>query len=92
MVEAIHSLVASGAVTSYSLEVEQVHTQDPGWRHLVYVAPSADGIDKVFAAIAAAGQKRSAEENGAIGDAFAAVTVPNAHRDYFARVTNTAHK
>jgi len=85
-------LLANGTISLYKLEVEHVHTESPGWRGVVYVAPSADAVDKVRAAFLALEQKRSSEENRAIGDAFAEVTVAGAHWDFFARVTNYAHK
>lgn len=85
-------LQANGTISMYELVVEHVHTEDPGTRFVAYVTPSADGLDKVRAALAAAGEKRSAEENRAIGAAFAEVTVAGAHRDFFARVSAYAHK
>ena len=85
-------LLANGTITSYSVDAEYVHTDDPGWRHIVYTAPSADAIDKFGAATQAANQKRTAEERRAIGDSFAAVTVAGTHRDFFARVVSYAHK
>ena len=74
------------------MDAEYVHTADPAWRHVVYVAPSADAIDKLNAAFQAASQKRSAEERRAIGDAFTSILVPGVHTDYFARVVSYASK
>ncbi len=85
-------LQANGTISGYWVEVEHVHTQNPGWRYIAYVAPSADAVDKVREAFAALERKRSPEENRAIGAAFADVIVPGSHWDYFARVTNYAHK
>jgi hypothetical protein len=85
-------LLANGTITYYELEVEQVHTDDSGWRYLVYIAPTVDGLDKIRAAIVARNQKRSPEENRAIGNEFAEVTVAGAHRDFFARVLSYALK
>lgn len=85
-------LLANGTITAYSVDSEFVHTDDPGNRYVVYVTPTADGVDKVIAAQQAVGQKRTAEERRAIGDAFAAVVVPGTHRDFFARVVSYAHK
>ncbi len=88
----LDELQANGTLSSYFVEEEHVHTESPSWRYSGYVAPSADAVDKVWAAIVALGQKRTAEERSAIGDAFAEVTVAGAHRDFFARVSNYAHK
>ena len=85
-------LQANGTLASYEVEVEQVHTESPAWRFIVYVAPSADAVDKVRAAMAALGEKRSAEERRTISAAFEEVVVPGAHWDYFAHVQNYAHK
>jgi len=85
-------LLANGTITFYSVDVEYVHTYDPGLRYVVYITPTADGVDKVRAAIVARNQKRSAEENRAIGDAFAEVTVAGTHRDFFARILAYAQK
>jgi hypothetical protein len=85
-------LLAGGAITYYELETEHVHTDDPGWRYLVYITPTADGADKVRAAGVALSGKRGPETNRAIGNAFAEVTVPEAHRDFYARVLGYAVK
>jgi len=81
-------LLKDGTITYYAVEVEQVHTQASGLRFVVYITPSADGIDKVNAAFQAANQKRSEEERRAIGSAFADTVVPGAHRDFFAWIAS----
>jgi hypothetical protein len=85
-------LFGNGAISAYWIELEQVHTDNPAMAYVVWTTPNADGIDKFFSAARARSQKRSAEENRAIGDAFAGVTVAGAHRDFFARVTHYAQK
>jgi len=85
-------LLANGTISSYWLQVEYVHTDNPGWRSVVYVAPNADAIDKVRAAFDAAAQKRGADANRGIGQSFADVTVAGAHRDYAARVISYGQK
>jgi hypothetical protein len=85
-------LLANGTISAYWVHVEQVHTDDPGRRYVVYVVPNADGLDKVGAAFQAAGQKRGAEANQAVGRAFTDVSVAGAHRDYFARIINYGQK
>jgi len=88
----VEELFANGTISAYWVEGEQVHTDNPGWIYVVWTAPNADAVDKFFAAATARSQKRSAEENRAIGDAFAAVSVAGTHRDFFARVTHYAQK
>ncbi len=85
-------LHASGTLLAYWIDVEQVHTENPGWVYVVYTAASADAVDKVGSGLAARAQKRSPEENRAIGEAFAGVTVAGTHRDFFARVSHYSQK
>jgi len=81
-------LLANGTITFYEVQVEHVHTDDPGLRFVVYATPTADGIGKVFAAAQARTQARSAEERQAIGNAFADATVAGPHRDFMAKVSS----
>jgi len=85
-------LVADGTIAGYSVDVEQVHTDDPGWRFVVFVAPSADAVDKVNAAFQALFRKRGPEENRGIFATQAELTVAGVHRDSFARVPAYARK
>ncbi len=85
-------LLANGTITYYELEVEDVHTQNPGWRYVVSIAPSAEAVDKVNATFVALNQKRSAEEREGISAMFREVTVPGAHWDYVARIASYAQK
>jgi hypothetical protein len=86
------SLLTAGVITMYSLDVEQVHTQNPGWRYFYYLTPTPDGVDKVFAAGQALGQRRGPDVGRAIADQFAEVTVAGAHWDFLGRVTGFAVK
>ena len=85
-------LLAGGAITQYSVDVEQVHTQDPGSRFVWYTGGGADVVDKVGAALQAANEKRSEAERQAIQQANQGVTNGAMHRDYYATITNYAHK
>ena len=85
-------LLANGTITMYVREREQVRTENPALRYFVYIAPSADGIDKVRAAFVALEQQRGPVENRAIETAFADVTVAGSSRNYFARIANYAQK
>ena len=88
----LDGLVDDGSWISYEVDAEVVHTDNPDGIYLVYVAPNAEGIDKFFAAVGARMGQATPEERRAIGEAFAATTVPGAHRDFFARVLNYAVK
>jgi len=85
-------LLANGAILYYALQVEQVHTNDPGLRYVVVITPNAEGLDKVTETFRAMGEKRGPVENRSIGAAFADVTVAGMHRDFFAQVLSYMHK
>lgn len=82
-------LLANGTITYYEIQDEDVHTEDPGLRFEVIIYPSAEARDQADAAFF---QKLSQEEIETIRAAFREVTVPGAHRDYFARIANYALK
>ncbi len=88
----LDGLVEDGSFISYEVDAEVVHTDNPDGIYLVYVAPNAAGIDKFLAAVGARMAQGSAEERRAFSEAYAATTVPDAHRDLFARVLNYAVK
>jgi hypothetical protein len=79
-------LVAKGLVSFYSIDVERVHTDSPGWRHVVTLTPNIEAEDKIDAAFEGATAKRSAEEQKAFAAASQALLEPGAHRDMHARV------
>ena len=84
--------LAEGLVSMYEIEAGEIHTMDPSWVYLAYVAPSAEALDKINAAFQARGSKRNAEESRAISDAYDAVIVPGTHRDYLAHANSYAQK
>ena len=84
--------LADGLVSMYEIEAGEIHTMDPSWVYLAYVAPSAEALDKINAAFQARGGKRNAEESRAISDAYDAVIVPGTHRDYLAHANSYAQK
>jgi len=79
-------LYADGTVTGYGIDVEQIHTTDPGMRFEWHIVPNAEGLDKVNAAFEAARQKSSPEERRAISRSFAEVTESGAHRDSMTQI------
>ena len=86
------ALVAKGALIGYSIDVEDVHTDSPMWRHVVTVSPSADADDQFVAAFDAAMAKLTPEERKTQGLQLEAVLEPGAHRDLYARVLRHWHK
>ena len=85
-------LLANGTLLSYGLDVEYSHTEDPGWRYAFTVSSSAEAEDKIAAAFRAAFEKRTEEERKALTQAFLDLTVPEAHRDFWALLSAYAHK
>jgi hypothetical protein len=79
-------LVAKGALLGYSIDVEDVHTDSPMWRHVVTVSPSAEADDQFVAALDAASAKLTPEERKTQGLMMDGVLEPGAHRDMYARV------
>jgi hypothetical protein len=77
----LDKMVEEGTVYGYGIDVEWVHTSDPGWRAIWIVTTSMGAWDKIGAAFRAAGQERSEEERSAIDQMFRKVTEGGAHRD-----------
>lgn len=80
-------LVANGTLSAYAVESQYVATMDPGTRFVVYLAPNAESVDKVGAALAAANQKRSPDERAAVAAALAQLVVAGSNRAFIARAT-----
>jgi hypothetical protein len=83
---AFDDLVAKGALVGYAIDVEDVHTDSPMWRHIVTLSPSAEADDQFAAALDAASAKLTPEERKTRSLAMEAVLEPGAHRDLYARV------
>lgn len=60
---------------------------DPNTRFVVSIAPNADSVDKIGAALGAANQKRSPDERAAVATAFAQVVVAGSNRSFTARAS-----
>jgi hypothetical protein len=82
----LEQLYKDGAVTAYGIDTELIHTGDQSLRFFWQVVPDAEALDKVEAAFDAARQKRTPEERRAIGQAFAELRDPAAHRDSQANI------
>ena len=83
---AFDELVAKGALVGYSIDVEDVHTDSPMWRHVVTLSPSAEADDQFVAALDGANAKLTPEERKTRSLMIEAVLEPGAHRDMYARV------
>lgn len=76
----MEKLLADGIVLEYEVDQEAFHSEEPSKFALVYMAPRAEDLDKVHAAIRAA-----MAANPATGITFAASTDYSVHRDYLMR-------
>ena len=74
-------LVADSTLYGYGIDVEEFHSEDPGWRAIWVLTTSLGALDKVDAAFAADRQARSEEERESIGRQFRDITTPGEHRD-----------
>ena len=81
-------LLDNGTILAYEVSIQYVHTEDPRYRYVWSIAPSADAVDKVNEAYATVFEK----EAPAIFAALSAVAIRSEHRDVFRRVLNCAHK
>jgi len=79
--------VADGTILMYNFDAEDVHTAEPGAYNLAIVFPNGEAVDAFFAAVAEADK-----QNPAVGEALESLTVEEAHRDTFSRVTAFQHK
>jgi hypothetical protein len=78
-------LVADGAIHSYSLLRESVHSTDPATLWFVMSAPNLAAQDKMREAFQADYQKRSEVERSAIEKEFEELGDESAHRDFLMR-------
>jgi hypothetical protein len=78
--------LAAGTIAEYEIDTMAIHTGAPGSFLIVYLATSAEGLDKVQAAVEGA-----LKLNPLAGPAFGSMTVDSAHRDELVR-TNATYK
>ena len=83
----LEKLLADGALHSYTIDEETVHSDDPGAFYIVIVANGAEGIDKFNAGIDEAQKSNPAGWAG-----FGSTIDPKGHRDTLARVTTATYK
>jgi hypothetical protein len=84
IVPLLDKMLADGAIHFYSVDREAIHTGDPGEVDIVVVTNGADGLDKFYAALDAAGK---ATPLGPM--AFASSTDGASHRDILAMTSLT---
>jgi len=87
MVGILEKLLADGAVHSYTIDEEVVHSEDPGMTYVVFVANGAEGLDKVNAAL------EEMRKSNPVGLAtYGTLIDGHGHRDTLARVSTMTNK
>jgi hypothetical protein len=87
MVAVLEKLFADGALHSYTIDQEIVHSEDPGTMFVVFVANGAEGLDKFNAAI-----DDLRKNNPASTAAYGTLIDAHGHRDTLARVSTMTNK
>lgn len=82
----LEKMLAQGVIHEYEIDTEAIHTESPGTFVIAYIAASAEGLDKVNAAVREAGKT-----NPLGGPAFGSMVDFDAHRDLLLR-TNATYK
>jgi len=82
----LDKLLSSGAIAEYEIDEEYVHTENPAGFWVVTVCPTADGLDKLSAAV-----RDIMKTNPLFGPAIGGMIDWPSHRDYLSR-TNAVFK
>ncbi len=76
VVPLLEKLLADGTINEYEIDEMAVHSAAPGTFVIVYVTPTAEGLDKVDAAV-----MDTLKNHPLAGTAFGAMTDDSGHRD-----------
>ncbi len=76
IVPLLEKQLAAGAILEYEIDTLAIHTQGPGTFFVVFIAPTADGLDTVQQAI-----RDSVKANPTAIEAFGDMTDDTGHRD-----------
>ncbi len=87
IVAVLEKLLADGAIHSYTVDEEIVHSEDPGTMFVVFVANGAEGLDKFNAAV-----DDLRKNNPAGAAAYGTLVDAHGHRDTLARVSTMTNK
>ena len=80
IVPLLEKMLAEGAIQEYEIDVEAIHTEAPGSFWIFYIAPAAEGVDKVNAALGEA-----LKSHPLAGPAIDSMVEFTTHRDLLAR-------
>jgi hypothetical protein len=84
LVPLLEKLLADGALVEYEIDTEAIHTEAPGTFWVDVIAPTADGLDKLNAAL-----RDRAKANPLGGSAFESMVDLATHRDSLSSSTVT---
>ena len=84
LVPLLEKLLADGTIVEYEIDEQAVHSDAPGLFVIDLITPTAEGLDKVHAAIRAAGKSSPLS-----GQALGSMVDFAKHRDSLTRVTAT---
>jgi len=82
----LEKLLADGTIHEYEIDTQAIHTEAPGTFLIVYIASSAESLDKVNTAL-----QETLKASPLSGSAFDSMTDSSAHRDELTR-TNATYK
>jgi hypothetical protein len=82
----LEKLLADGTIHEYEIDTQAIHTEAPGTFLIVYIAASAEGLDKVNTAL-----QDALKASPLNSSAFDSMTDSSAHRDELTR-TNATYK
>jgi hypothetical protein len=84
IVPLLEKMMAEGAIVEYDLDTQAIHTDAPGSFFVYYMAPNAEGLDKVNQAL-----QQTLKTAPLFGPAFGSMADSSAHRDYLSRTNAT---
>ena len=87
IVGVLEKLLAAGALHSYTIDEEVVHSDEPGLTFVVLVANGAEGLDKFDAAI-----EDMRKNNPVALAAYSSLIDSHGHRDTLAHVNTMTNK
>jgi hypothetical protein len=80
----LEKLLADGTIVEYEIDEEAIHTQSPDTFWVFYLTPTAEGVDKVNAAI-----RGALKTNPLLGPSMDSMVDFTPHRDYLSRSSAT---
>ena len=80
----MEKLLADGAIVEYEIDQETIHTESPNQFTIYYLAPTAEGLDKVNAAV-----RDAVTSSPLAGPAFGSMVDFTPHRDQLVRANAT---